>query len=59
MIQIQPATKTRPICSMNNAQMLYGIFLLKRGYASERTLLALGYEWKQLVLPGFNKVMGI
>lgn len=46
-------------CSRHNMWVMLAVSLLSIGTIEEESLLALGYQWKQLVLPGFDKIMGV
>lgn len=51
-------------CSRHNIGVMVCLVLREKVagkfyWVSERWLIAKGYEWKQLVLPGFDKIMGV
>lgn len=45
------------ICSMHNAGVFAAMVVCL--FASEATMISSGYQWKQLVLPNFDHIMGV
>jgi hypothetical protein len=47
-------------CSRHDIRVLLVVSLLASGLVSERILsMTTTFEWKQLVLPGFDTIMGV